>query len=94
MMSDPGGMMDADLARACSLAGVLAERGVSTLVFRTAPAPIEIRARDADLPRAIVELREGEAISSEGPPRFRVWREAGALRIESDDEELRGAFGA
>ncbi len=94
MMSDPGETKNAELARACSLAGFLAERGVSTLVYRTALALIEIRARDTDLPRAIVELPEGEAITSERPPRFRVWREAGALRIESDDEALRGAFGS
>lgn len=93
MTSDSADVNHAEFARACALAGYLAEQGVASLQFETGTACVEMIARHTDLPRAIVELREGSAIKSDSPPRFRVWRKAGALRSQGDDAALRRAFG-
>lgn len=94
MTSDSADVSHAEFARACALAGFLAEQGVVLLQFETGTACVEMSSRHTDLPRAIVELPEGSAIRSDVPPRFRVWREAGVLRIESDDPALLRAFEA
>lgn len=93
MTSDPDHARQGEFDRAVSLAGFLAERGVSSLQHQTGSAWVELNARHTDLPRLIVELAEGRAIKSESPPRFRLWREGGALRLGSDDTDLLRAFG-
>lgn len=94
MTSDPHHARRGEFDRAVALAGFLAERGVSSLQHQDGSAWVEINARHTDLPRMIVELAEGRAIRSEGPPRFRVWREAGLLRVESEETALLQAFAA
>lgn len=94
MTSDPDHSRQGEFDRAVSLAGLLAERGVSSLQHQTGSAWVEINARHTDLPRLIVELAEGRAIKSEKPPRFRLWRAGGSLHVESEDTELIRAFGA
>lgn len=94
MTSDPDHARQGEFDRAVSLAGFLAERGVSSLQHQNGSAWVEINARHTDLPRLIVELAEGRAIKSESPPRFRLWRAGGTLHVESEDTELIRAFGA
>lgn len=94
MTSDRDEVKRDEFARACALVGYLAEKGVASLQFESGTACVEVIARHTDLPRAIVELPERSAIKSDLPPRFRVWREAGVLRIQSDDAALLRAFGA
>ncbi|MBL8761849.1 MAG: hypothetical protein JNL50_11170 [Phycisphaerae bacterium] len=78
--------------RARALAGVLAERAVGFLRYEDDPASTRIEARRTDLPRAIVDLPEGRAIVNDTPPRFRLSRVSGTLRLESDDPALLYAF--
>lgn len=92
MTSDSADVSHAEFARACALAGFLAEQGVQSLQLENGTECVEMSAGHTDLPRAIVGLPEGSAIKSDVPPRFRVWRETGSLRIQSDDASLLRAF--
>lgn len=93
--------------QAAAIAGLLAERGIKTLLLKGGGTTRELRTRETDLPGVIAAMRDGEALVAEEfattslagqtqtcalSSTLSLVRQGESWRVEHRDESLRKAI--